>query len=295
MRHLVISTHGEDSSKRTTFRNPNEELKKKISEFKLSDKEKSTTRFMGDDWNIEEWEEDEVRCTFERNVMYIKRSDIEREHASKLEMQRGLAFPMVDYFKDMFGVLVYKTSTKVKKLDMVSVYGLCGSPYNPTSINGYGRVYEAELDTYRSLTVKLSASNGMGLFLSFDADGNVSNRDYNEELQNYKASDDKLISIFDNWTKVIRSRINGPIYTNKTKTRYFTDAECLTPYFEDNGQENFQFGLYTLKVSDKSGVYKEYRSETVKLPAKPIETTVDDLINHVKGLLTPEAMDILNK
>lgn len=283
----------------TTYRNPDPKLRKEIASFKLP-ANKVTLGWPEKEWTILEYEDKEVKCQSGRNISYFPIEDVKEALENNLKYERNQKYQPHNYFKKHFGVISkvdkHEKSMTVNRIDLVAAHpvgNLVGlyQPLDPTTVEFYWNFYKAEL-TWWDEQIKLEVSNhGSSLNIWFDENGDYVNRDYNENLNNFKNEDVDLNKVLDHLHKnLIKSYGKELMHLNG---KYYTPSECLVPYVWEGHDQSPAFGINIYKTEDKGKTYKKWREKAIKRPKKLEPVGIDHLWNKVMEIMPKSYRDIL--
>ena len=283
----------------TTYRNPNAKLRKEIASFKLPENT-VTLGWPEKTWKILEYENREVKCQSGRNINYFTVEEVREALDSNLTYERNQKYQPHKYFKQHFGIIskVYKDkkSIHIEKWDMVDALNtgaLVGAyqPLDPTTVEFYGNHYRVELTWYDD-NIKLKASkHGSSLNMWFDENGDYVNRDYNENLNEFKNEDVDLKQVLDHWHKNLIKTYGREI--EHLNGKYYFKDECLVPYVYDNDDSDPEFGIEIYKSEDKGKTYKKWRSKAIKKPKKTEWVNIEHLWNKLMEIMPKQYRNVL--
>jgi hypothetical protein len=292
---------GLDESYKDTYsiyKNPNEDLKKAIQNFK-SDETTVEMDWPPQIWKIDAYEGDEVKCSYKKNVKYFPIEEVkealEEQHLSKLNEQ----FPPEKYFKECFGVITSTYSDKdsytLHRLDLVAGAGLLGGKIdNATSVNWYGNQDTFEIWSQEDeIKFEARVEGGSTMNLYFNTDGDFVNRDYNENLDEFKNKDIHPSIALEHFKKMLFLKIKGRLQHHNGK--FYTNKFCYIPfcYKEEDDPNKIEFGVEIIPARDKEGMsFKAYGQPAIKRPKNTESKTVEDLYTHIVGQLTPKFVEV---
>lgn len=282
----------------TIYKNPNEDLKKAIQNFK-SDQTHVEMDWPPVIWKIDSYEGDEVKCSHKKNVKYFSVDEVkealEEQHLSELNK----AFPPEKYFKECFGVITSLWSDKdyytLKRIDLVASSGLLGGEVNnATSVNWYGNHDEFDIQCDEDeIKFEARVEGGSTMNLYFNTDGDFVNRDYNEDLNQFKNKDIHPNLALEHFKKLLMLKIKGRLqYCNG---RYYTNKFCYVPFCfkEEDDPNKIEFGVEIIPARDKEGMsFKAYGQPAIKRPKNTEPKTVVDLYNDLLGKLSPKFLEV---
>ena len=287
------------------FENTNSDLKRKISEFKVSNSDEVKMGWPSKTWKIIEQDGEEVKCQEGRNITYFKLTDIEEALKDKLEYERNQKFKAFEHFKEAFGVISlfrkHEGHMMLRKIDLQNCIGLLGRRINldlnaesqrvidTRGVEGYDTFYAYELNSYKGIEISASASGGT-LNLFFNSEGNYVNRDYNEDILMYSCEDISPTIIFKEFEKRILAIKN----LNHSKGKYYTDTHCYIPYFyEERG--DLKSGVEIVPIRYDKKTYQHMAGETIyKKPAVLEKSTSKEMLNDIKNKMTRDFTDLFN-
>ncbi len=279
-----------DSNNYSIYTNPDEKLRAEIASFNIPT-DVITLGWPEKEWKIIGYEEDEVKCQSGRNISYFPKKEIEQALSSNLEEKRNQKYQAYNYFKNAFGIISFfydeKGYMKLRKIDLQSAFSTLDmvtpgvtNKVNTMSVQFYNNFYEYELSdielTYREM--------GCTLNLYFNSDGDYVNRDYNENLNQYKCEDISPKILYESF----KNKILKIGKLQHCKGKYYTDKYCFIPYFyEERGE--FKLGVEKVPVRDDKKSYQEYSGQPIyKRPAKTDEVNSSHLWETILKLMPDE-------
>lgn len=302
MKNFEIRKVGEGSSTRTVYRNPDEELKRKIASF-LPETETVDIGWPPTKWKVEERDGDEYRCTEGRNVKYFTVEEVEKARASQIENSRNRAYPAYKYFKDCFGV-ISKLVTVVSErenngdfysleilnlVDGFSTGSVVGMSYeiNPMSVEFYNEFYRYEIETYNKIGLEPSVS-ASSLCLHFTPEGDFVNRDYNKDFSKFQQGVISPTVALEALKKMLFKKVGNGV--TKSKGKFYTDKFCFVPYnrFHSEHKPSLEFGFYVVPVRSDGKSYQVYTGDTIyRKPANLEQSSREEMWSYLMNMLTP--------
>lgn len=283
----------------TTYRNPDPKLRKEIASFKLPDN-KVTLGWPEKEWTIVEYEKDEVKCQSGRNTNYFPIDEVKEALERNLNYKRNQKYQPHKYFKEHFGIIskVYKDkkSLYIQVLDMTdaaTIGGFVGidKSLDPTGVEFYGYFYDVNLEWYDD-SIKFNVSkHASSMNIWFNEDGDYVNRDYNQNLNEFKNEGADLKSVLEHWRKNLIKVYGKEI--EHLNGKYFINDQCLVPYVYDNGDRSPEFGIEIYKSEDKGKTYKKWRSLSIKKPKKTEWVNGDHLWNKLMEMMPKQFRNVL--
>jgi len=300
-KHLIRETKEKDEEERySTYKNPDAKLRKEIASFKLPCN-KVTLGWPEKEWTILEYEKDEVKCRSGRNTNYFPIDEVKEALEENLKYERNQKYQPHKYFKKHFGIVskIYKhqKSLSINMLDMTdaaTVGSLVGMKdlLDPTGVEFYGYFYNIQLD-WREDSIKLKVSrHASSMNIWFDENGDYVNRDYNQNLNEFKNEEADLKMVLAYWRKNLIKSYGKEI--EHLNGKYYIKDECLVPYIYDDGDRDPIFGIDIYKSEDKGKTYKKWREKSIKKPKKTEWVNIDHLWNKLMEIMPTNYRDILN-
>ncbi len=288
----------------TTFLNPNPDLKTKIQNLKF-DIKNFKFQYM---WNPEEltvdtYEGDKIKCLSEKGIQYINKSyvdDMFKEYKLRTINQK---YDVVDLFNKIYGVIYNNTYYKkkgefnicVKNINLVSKRDLLGGDNfsgDPTDVNYYWGLNEFSVSLYDNKYASLSNSGndcGQTMSIYFNENGDVCNRDYNEDIASYcqeKYNTEELIKYFDNFILNLE-----PMMFSKKTGLFYSDNYCYCPYLDYSSRTKNELRVDIIPKI-KEDIYQDktsYRNNSkYKKPKDLIEQTPEQVLTYIKSKATSE-------
>ncbi len=254
------------------FENTNEELRTKIKNFKI-DKSKVTLGWPERTWNVSELEGEEYKCTDGKNVQFFPIAKVEKAWEDMHQYSLNQEYPPYKYFKSCFGKLssTFKDERhySLKKIDLKEdeQHSIGKGELDPTKVEFYwsfDRYSVYESNDY--IEIEATIQRGSSLNLFFNNDGNFVNRDYNENLIDYKIKDVPPSTVLDQLKKMLNN-IEGNI--EECKGKFYTNKFCYVPYcyYDEADPNTIKLGFDKIPAEDKEGMsYKAYRVPRIKKP-----------------------------
>lgn len=295
MKEHFLTKIEDGSNSYTTFKNPNDVLKRKISEFKI-DQNSVKIGWPRTEWNIVEWESEEVKCMNGRNVSYFPKEKVIDALKEQLEYERNQSFKPHDHFKEAFGVISSYSENgdyaHLLKLDLKGDIPFVGldtdKTLDPLRVNFYTTFYDYSLSTYEGIKLECGES-GRSLSLYFNEDGNYVNRDYNLDMVNFECKDISPEIIMKKFEAMILKAKN----LKRSKNIFYNDEFCYVPYSYDERGDHV-LGVEIVPARDEKS-YQMHSGRTIyKKPKTLVECTSSDLLNEVKGLMTDQFKSLFN-
>lgn len=285
-KHIIGQRGKKDSNRYSIFKNPNEELRKEISEYD-PDIPYFIQGWPNKDWVIDTWETDEVKCVAGKNVMYFPRKDVEEFIINEKERLRNNKYPAYKYFKQCFGVISRlnigdRGYSSLSKLDLNNGMDI-GAPVgikqeiNTMDVCGYDTFIEYSINPYYGLSFEAS-NHGRMLNIYFTKDGDFINRDYNEAIQDYKCED---ISVDELLTQYREKLQEIPVELEFFRGKYYSKDICYVPDFDERKET---VHLYYARRK-ASGMYQVSSGwSNYKKPKGTVKKTREDLIEDLRKL-----------
>jgi hypothetical protein len=160
---------------------------------------------------------------------------------------------------------------------------------DPTGVEFYGGHYDYKIDVWDD-SIKIKASkhySSMNIY--FDENGDYVNRDYNENLNEFKAHQDDIEPAAicrAHLKKTLKSVFGANLLYAKGK--YYSGDKCIKPYTYKE-----EFGVDILTSTDKGKTFRKYRYPSVKMPKKVEEVTSDHLYNKLMEMIPEGQMQQL--
>lgn len=296
-KHLIHQTKRKDASYNdtyTTYRNPDEILRKEIQNFKI-DETKLKIGWPEKEWNIVAYENDEVKCQLGKNINYFPLDEVKKAQRDIRKYQINQKYQPYKYFKEHFGIISELHRDKeqggvyLKRIDIQNgiskgaLIGLIDLGIDPTVVEFYGDHHEYDFRCYGDeIELEVRPYRGSSMNLYFNEDGDYVNRDYNVDLNRYVQKDispDVVLKAFEE--KILSL---GKLQFSRGK--YFSKKFCYIPfaYNEENGSRNIKCGVELIPANGEN-VYKKYRVSAIKLPKKLETKTGEDLLIHLKTIM----------
>lgn len=299
MKKYFLNKTGESSNTFSVYENPDKKLKEEIASFDI-DRSKVTLGWPEKEWEILEWEKDEVKCKHGRDISYFKRQEIEEALTENLEDARNKKHQAYQHFKKAFGIISYikKYNNKIyglRKIDLSGAipFGMDEKrmfPINTRSVEFYRTFFDYDLNIGDDSIYLKTSESGCSLNLYFDKNGNYVNRDYNEDFNLYECEDVSPLILFENFEKSIK-KLEGLQYS---RGKYYTDKFCYIPYYNES-RGDLELGVEIIPVREDGKSYQKYSGHPIyKRPAKLEYKTSEDLLEDVKSLMTPKFKWLLN-
>lgn len=275
MKLELLGVTGKESNTYSTWKNQDDELRKKIVNYPLDD---FIIEWPRAKWNIDSYDGDDVKCVDGRNVKYFTRQEVDTMLKTQKEHNIAGDFNAPGLFLKQFGPL-YKRIIWDNPYNNMEHYReyltIIEKPFTFNSgvkgdLMSYIKEYEF-IYTGSKAEFKLEYRGGYGTtaFLNFDENGNFSNREYNIPMLQFKQ---EKVDPADMYAKFKQDFCNlGVITLNQKRNRIFTDEFCYHPYFW-NEQNESRFTLQGTKVQSP-GVYKQYRHKLERFPKTGTTTT----------------------
>lgn len=273
----------------TVYENLDKDLKAQIQSFEF-DNTKVVIGLPREEWNIVEWEEEEVKCQRGRNIHYYKKEEVEQHLQEDFEKALNKKFPAYMYFKKVFGVLsfyqeqIHNTTTyySLNKIDLNKLlyFNLNNSEeshVDTTSVQHYNNITCYNLRVYENGLDLNVSGHGQSLNLYFNREGNFVNRDYNTNLSIYERKDIDPIELYKKACETILGT-QGPFQYYKGK--FFTENVC---YIISKNEESFKSGITLNGFKSEYGrdtfrICEGRKYTTVKRPKKFEMKTTQDLL-----------------
>lgn len=296
-KHLIHRTKREKESSYdntySTYRNPDEALRKEIQDFKI-DETKITLGWPEKDWTIVAYEGDEVKCKSGKNIHYFPLEEVKKAQKENHQYQLNQKYQAYKYFKQHFGIVseLYRDKeyggvhlTRIDIQSGLSTGSLVGieRDLNPMNVEFYGDEHEYDFRCYGDeIELEVNPYRGTSMNLYFNKDGDYVNRDYNVDLNKYKQNDISPDVVL----KAFEEKILSLGTLQYSHGKYFSRKFCYIPfaYSDENGGRDIKCGVELIPAQDEI-TYKKYRTPAIKLPKKPEKKTGKDLLEHLYSIM----------
>lgn len=281
----VVGWSGEvEKNAYSIYENPNEELKKKIQSFTI-DKTRVEVGFPAKEWEIVEYEGEEVKCKQGKNIHYFTKKEIEEALDYKFKFELNKTFLAYKYFRETYGIIsqVREYNGELYGLTVLDLQGPINlfredADFNTLTVESYGPFCEFDIKHYEGFIIEESNGYYKSMNLYFNKEGDYVNRNYNENLDTYQSGDAPYRVVFNALADYI-SKFRELKYF---RGNYYVAGKKIKLFFrEDERSENYykrRYGFYELKSKS--------------IPKKAENRTCEDLLNDIVALF-PE--DLLAK
>ena len=298
--HLIktFRANGSSYDDYSIFKNPLEELKKEIANFKIK-RNTVTLGWPAVKWTIESHEPDtdgDIKCINGKNIHYFPKSEVDEALEEQLKEARNKKYEAFNYFTEAFGIVAQINDYQLKIInlknmfDMGKALGFEGGHSNTTRVEFYGGFYDYKLESYAYDGISM-ASYGESMNLYFNEDGDFVNRDYNQKLIDYECRDIKPSEFVEVFKNSLRKEYKDVIF-EEIKGKYYSDKVLLIPFQYDKDEDNRDsaFGFYTYpKHEYLKDTYKIYGESAKKKPkAEGVKITIDEIIDKLLDSLSVE-------
>jgi hypothetical protein len=268
----------------SVYENPNEELKEKIRNFTI-DKTRVEVGFPPQEWEIVEYEGEEVKCKQGKNIHYFKKNEIEEALKDKFDYELNKTFLAYKHFRETYGIIsqVNKYKDELYSFTVLDLQGPINlfrdnAEFNTLSVEHYGPFCQFDIKRYEGFIVEESNGYYKSMNLYFDSEGNFVNRNYNEDLDTYESGDAPFRVVFDALVDAV-SKFRELKYF---RGHYYVDGKKIKPFFKEIERKEIYYKRN----------YGFYESKSKTIPKKAENRTCEDLLNDIVSLL-PE--DLLSK
>lgn len=303
MKQYLIKTFREEGSRYddySIFRNPLEELKKKVANFKIS-KDTVTLGWPSVKFTIESHESDadgDIKCLNGKNIHYFPKSEVDKALGEKLKEARNAKFKAFEYFREAFGIVSYINEYQLKIINLKNMFDMSKAlggegGFSKTT----GGFYDYKLETYYYTGISMH-SHGESMNLFFTEDGDFINRDYIQKLVDFECKDIKPSELVEKFKNHLRKDYKGSIF-EEVRGKYYSDKAVFIPFQHNGDEDSRDNGAFGFDIIPKhkylKDTYKKYCKPAIKKPkAEGEKYTLEQVIDRLLDSLSDELKNKLS-
>jgi len=224
-------------------------------------------KYTWEEWTIDSYEGDEVKCLSGKNVRYFSKEEVEEYVKKRFNDEINELYPpqsaLVNQFFPLYCYTNYKDKYRNENyenthISILSSYSNVKAPKNwnlPRYMKGEDYSLTNKLDQIQ-FTYSL---RGSGCWINYDEDGNFVNRDYNLALKTYNQEKPSFVDLYANLLMYIANL--GHVEAGKNaKNTFFTQTHCLKFYLNNelnDSKEELNFYIEKLPMREDGVSYKK--------------------------------------
>ncbi len=282
MKSLVKNSYGQGSDTWHVFENPDKRLKKEISSFKPD----NTSVMLGwpeQSWKIVKYNENDVECKSGKNTHFFEKKEIEEALRDKTLDDINKKFDITEHFEKMFGTLskivVTPNRIKLSKFDMEQYIDPLRKDFgrSTTGVEMYSNFYHFKTSSGSDeIELKIEGPYGESMCTYFNPEGDIVNRQYNQDFENWVRQDMSAKPLLDRFKQHVLEV--GEL--GRSNSKFFNDKFCYIPRLINDS--NICIEVIKHKYEDK---YQNRSGDTThKKPKKLTPTNPQEFLDYVMSL-----------